>query len=548
MKKILVSLVWLLVVTGCQVEKQSISKKEDFTQTATSDKGIVTAAQPLAMKAGVEMLEKGGNAVDAAVATAFALAVVEPSMSGIGGRLQAIVHLPNGQIRGIDATTQAPVTYNAKTAPKGAYGYATIGIPGTVAGLTKLLEEYGSLTLEEVTAPAIRYAEKGFLLLPKEAARHATEKNLLKKFTGSKQYFLKGDTATYRAGELIIQTDLAQTLKAIAKGGKDAFYKGAIAEKMIADIRANGGVLTLDDLANYEVKEAEILQSNYRGYDVHALSMPSYGAITLEMLNILENLPLGKSTDENWASYLYQAMELSYQDRKKQTQDSIPVLISKPYARQQLSKITQTTEGSSYYRPRQQETLPESWSASMGHTTHLSTADKNGMMVALTQSLGPNMGSRVATPGLGFLYAVTLGGYLGAFEPGQRASSHISPVIIRKDGQPFMALGAAGGSRIPTAVVSVISRVIDQGMSLENALAAPRVHPDMDTVIMEMHTGIAWKRSVIENMQKRGFLVKEDAEEAKFGRVHAIIFDPKKKLFTGGADPDWEGAVGAPVK
>ena len=190
--------------------------------------------------------------------------------------------------------------------------------------------------------------------------------------------------------------------------------------------------------------------------------------------------------------------------------------------------------------------VPESWLAEMGHTTHLSTADKSGMMVALTQSLGPNMGSKVATPDLGFLYAVTLGGYLGDFKPGERASSHISPFIITKDNKPFMVLGAAGGGRIITAITSVTSRTIDHEMPLADALAAPRVHPDEDSVFVETHEGWGWRDEVIEAMEESGIGVKEVDDIARFGRVHAIMFDTTTNELVGAADPDWEGAVGAP--
>ena len=333
----------LLAIFLCFSCKKQEPKKDNtpLTQYATSSGGMVVAGQPLAVKAGQKMLQAGGNAVDAAVATAFALSVVEPSMSGLGGRLQAIVHLPNGDVKGVDATTQAPLDYDPETAPKARYGYPTIGIPGVVAGLTKLLEDHGSLPLETVMAPAIELAKNGFNILPGEASRHQMAKEQLLEFAGSRQYFLKDDTTTYQAGDLWVQADLAQTLEKIATGGRDAFYKGEIAQKIVADIRANGGVLSEEALAQYEAKDSEILKGNYRGYELNGLWMPSFGAITIEILHILENLPMQDIKGADWASAVYQAVDLAYDDRGKQLSDSLAstTLIDKAYAKELATQI-----------------------------------------------------------------------------------------------------------------------------------------------------------------------------------------------------------------
>jgi len=530
-------------------------------QISQNPQGMVAAAHPLASRAGAAMLGQGGNAVDAAVASAFVLSVVEPSMSGLGGRLQAIVRLPSGEVKGVDATTQAPITYNADTAPQGRYGYPTIGIPGVVAGLTKLLNDYGSMPLEVVMQPAIRYAEQGFELLPGEAMRQSLATKELQEFTGSHQYFIIEDSLTREAGSRWKQPDLAETLKAIAAGGSDVFYKGEIARRIVEDIQANGGVLTLEDLSNYEAKDADILSSDYRGHTLHALSLPSYGAITLEIMNILENLSMQEADEATWASNMYRAIERAYEDRGKQYNDSIDILISKPYAAQLADEIMDEASVSALSNsasPDQEneertqalsQNHPPSWLAQQGHTTHLSAADSSGIMIALTQSLGPNMGSKVASPGLGFLYAVTLGGYLGDFEPGQRAASHISPVVISKGNVPFMALGAAGGSRIISAVTSVSSRLLDHKLSLYQALSAPRVHPDdADSVYVEMHEGLEWQDEVLQAMEEQGLLLNKVTEVARFGRVHAVMFDENEKKWIGAADPDWEGTAQGPTQ
>lgn len=536
---------------GGESDLPTSDNADDFStaQQARNEKGMVAAAHPLATRAGAAILQQGGNAVDAAVAAAFVLSVVEPSMSGLGGRLQAIVHLPDGQVKGVDATTQAPMTYDASTAPQGRYGYPTIGIPGVVAGLTKLLAEYGSMPLEIVMQPAIRYAEEGFELLPGEARRQSFAVENLREFAGSRQYFLVDDSLTRKAGERWIQPDLANTLRAIAVGGADAFYQGEIARKIVDDMQANGGVLSLEDLANYEAHDAKILNSDYRGHTMFALSLPSYGAITLEIMNILENLAMDEVNEAMWATYMYRAIERAYRDRGRQYADSIDILISKEYAAQLAEEISSEVPVTAQATGFSKATVPEAWLSSAGHTTHLSAADSSGMMVALTQSLGPNMGSKVATPGLGFLYAVTLGGYLGDFEPGQRAASHISPVVISRDGQAHMALGAAGGSRIISAITSVSSRVIDRNLPLFDALAAPRVHPDdADSVYVETHEGMGWQDEVMQAMEEQGLLLNEVDEIARFGRVHAVQYDTDSQEWVGAADPDWEGTAQGPSK
>lgn len=520
----------------------------NFTQIAESTQGVVSAAQPLATLAGQEMYEKGGNAVDAAVASGFALSVVEPSMSGVGGRFQAIIRLPNGEVRGIDASTEAPMSYDTTGLRDIRHGYRVIGIPGVVAGLTKLHREHGSLPLKTVMAPAIRYAKKGFPILKGEALRHAAAIDLLKKYEGSRQYFLK-EGKTYAEGELLVQKDVAKVLERIAKNGRDGFYKGETAEMIVADFKNHGGILTMEDLANYEAKDSKVVNGSYRGHDVHALWLPSFGAITIEMLQIMEHFPMDKLEGTDWIEVVNAAMKMAYEDRRKQNgsnQDSISkVLTSKAYAKAQAEKIMNATDGDMGFMDSE---VPESWNADLGHTTHLSTADENGWVVSVTQSLGPNMGSKVASPGLGFLYAVTLGPYLRIYHPGERARSHISPTLISKDGQPYLGLGGAGGSRIITAIVQVSSRLIDNGYDLKQSLAAPRIHNDGPKIYVETHEGGGWDKTIVEALKKKGYEIEAIDKTGRFGRVHAVLYDAKKKEWIGGADPDWEGAAAGKEK
>lgn len=509
-------------------------------QVASSADGMVSSAHPLATQAGVEILERGGNAADAAVAVGFALAVVEPSMNGIGGRFQAIIRTGEGDISGIDATTQAPLNYDANTATKSRNGYPTIGVPGVVKGLTTLLEKHGTMELSEVMARAIDYAENGFDLLPGEAYRHAMAIGNIREFVGTSKYFLKGDTTTL-AGERFVQKDLANTLRLIAEKGPDVFYKGEIAEKMVADIRENGGYLDLNSLESYEARPSRIMTGSYRGYDLHSLWIPSYGAITIEMLHIMEKFDLESGSDVEWGNRFYQANTIAYRDRRKQrTEESGDLLTSKVYA-QEIADSLNANEGKSAAA-----VLQEEWLVANGHTTHFSVADKAGTMLAVTQTIGPNMGSKVASPGLGFLYATTMGGYLGGFKAGQRASSHISPTIVTRNGVPFLVLGAAGGSRIPTAIVQTISRMIDRKMGLAEAMAAGRVHSVDTAILVEMHEGTTWTAQDLEEFESMGLEVVTIEGKGRFGRVHAITYDPESQIWTGSADPDWEGTSGFP--
>lgn len=554
----ILTVLFLLALAGCQPVSNygelsdSVMKGIPTSQYAVSTEGMVVTSNPLATASGVRMLEAGGNAADAAVAAAFTLTVVEPGMSGLGGRMQAIVRSANGDLSGIDASTQAPMTYDPETAPQADYGYPTIGIPGIVAGLTTLLKMHGSMTLDKVMEPAIAYAEHGFELLPRQAALHRRAREQLLEFEGSKMYFIKeNDTVTYAAEDLLVQKDLSITLRAIAVKGPDVFYKGKIAERIARDMADHNAAVTLESLANYKAMKSTVLKGDYRGYDVYGLWIPSFGAITIEILQILEYLPLTSFSEAEWASAVYQATKLAYDDRFKQTSMDVGrQLTDKEYARELSEKIyftnAETGETSRTHEDGDREDYL-SWLADPGHTTHLSVADKNGMIVSLTQSLGPVMGSKVATPGLGFLYAATLGGYLGPFKPGQRAASHISPMILTEDNAPFMGIGAAGGSRIISAIIQVVSRVVDRGMDLEEALAAPRVHPLSEGgLIIETHDSLAWNPEDLEFLQANGFIIEKQPEIFRFGRVHAVIFDKSTKKWIGAADPDGEGTAMGP--
>jgi len=546
------AVVWAsLVVAGCQPPDGDGGAGEAPeasapAQVARSTAGMVSAAQPLATRAGVRMLERGGNAADAAVATAFALAVVEPSMSGLGGRTQILVRAPDGELHGIDATTQAPGSYDPDEAEQASYGYATVGIPGTPAGLAKLLEDHGSLPLATVMEPAIAYASEGFELLPGEARRQNGAADELMESEGARAYFLEDDSTAREAGELFVQEALASTLRTIASEGVDAFYRGTIAERIVADMRAKGGHLTADALAGYEALDAEVVRGSYRGYELAGNWIPSFGAITIEILHILENFEMSALSEAQWGAVVHQAIRSAYRDRGDQDDlEDAERLTSKEWARQRAGDVVvpEPESAPTALRPSDRG-APRA--VALEHTTHLSTADSTGMAVALTQSLGPAMGSKVVAPGLGFVYAATLGGYLGRLEGGQRADSHISPFMALRDGRPAFVLGAAGGSRIPSAIVQVLSRAVDRGLDFRAAMAAPRVHPDADTLVAEATGDPGWSPEQVETFRAMGFPVNPVDRVGAFGRVHGIRYHPSTGEWEGVADPDWEGSAAAP--
>lgn len=550
-------------------------------QVASSMDGVVVAAQPLAAAAGAEMLGAGGNAADAAVAAAFAISVVEPSMNSIGGRTQILVRLPDGTFAGIDATTQAPATYDPETAPQASYGYPTVGVPGAVAGLSRLLRDHGTLPLADVMAPAIALAENGYRLLPGEAIRQGMGAQQLAEFDGSRAHFLTPDGDAREAGDLFTQPDLAATLRIIAEGGEDAFYRGPIAERIVADMEGHGGAVTASALDDYRALDVPVVHGSYRGYDLVGTDVPASGAVTIGILHILENFDMASLDSDSWAGLVGTVVARAFEERiaaRESGFGDLAFMTDKEWAADVAAGID--VPGAVFDRAAAAATpaLPASptpaqrgpalasrpgeladaftppgatmtdwdgstWGSASSHTTHLSAADGNGMYVSLTQTIGPNLGSKVATPGLGFLYAATLGGYLGHMEPGERARSSISPLMVVKDGQPVLVLGAAGGARIISAVVQAVLRVVDHGMSLPDALAAARVHPIDGGIAMETSPGIGWSSDDVAEVESWGLEVQEVERAGAFGRIHGIWVDPETGEMVGVADPDWEGAA-----
>ena len=500
----------------------------------TASLGMISSAHPLATEAGYRMLRNGGNAFDAATAVSFMLAVVEPSMSGIGGRLQAVWYHADKGIGGIDATTQVPAGYLKK--PKEEEdGFGTIGVPGMVKGILKLHEKHGRLPLKTVMQPAIDAASDGHPLHGDEAARQSAVLKDLRRYEGTVRHFIIGDTIP-AGGYLLRQPALAATLKTIAKDHGKSFYSGGIAFAFSKEVEEGGGSLKLQDLQAYRAPDAKILRGTYRGYELVATGLPSYGAIVIEMLQMLEQADLSAAGERDFLLQHAAVHYKAYEDRPllKTIEDS---LVQRSFAQKRWADSIPAGIG------RQTKADTAGQDNGNGHTTHFVTSDAQGNVVSLTQSLGPLMGSKAASKKYGFMFATTMGPYLGGMKAGDRASSHISPVILLKDGKPVMALGAAGGARIVPAIVQVISRVVDQGLSLEKALAAVRVFQLPDRLLVENHPGVWWRDAgTLQALRATGARVDAVKSPAQFGRVHVI-----QRLaggdWIGAADPDWAGTA-----
>ena len=295
-------------------------------KSATSSKGVIATAHPLATEVGLKILEEGGNAFDAAVAASFVLAVTEPSMSGLGGRLQALYYNNNTGPKGIDATTQVPMKYIPDVS-KAEDGFKTIGIPGMVKGILKMHKENGILPLNKVLAHAINIAKYGFVLLPDEALRQSMVRRSLSTFPGSIKYFLTDDS-TRQANTLFRQPQLAKTIIKISKDGGKSFYNGKIAKDISNEIISGGGFLQKSDLQQYNALDAKIIKGSYRGYDIVAMGLPCYGAIVIEMLNLLEKTDLAKADETKWVLAHAAAHHKAYEDRPllKKDEDKVASL------------------------------------------------------------------------------------------------------------------------------------------------------------------------------------------------------------------------------
>ncbi len=528
---------------------------------------MVASVHELASRAGVEILHAGGNAVDAAVATGFALAVVHPQAGNLGGGGFLLLRNANGKIHFIDFREKAPAaaTENMYLDAQGnvipesskessVVGYRAIGVPGTVAGLVYAEKQYGKLSIEKVMAPAIKLARDGFALAYEDTQDLKNDKYLAE-FPESKRIFLR-DGNLYEPGELFKQPELAHTLERLAKD-PDTFYHGAMAHELAAAIQKGGGLVTAKDLAAYEVKEREPIRGSYRGYDIISAPPPSSGGVALiEILNILEGFDLAKLGNRS-ADAIHlevEAFRRAFYDRADFMGDpdfaKIPVaqLIDKKYAAAWRDSIdpNHATPSKDLKRPSfsELERVAQSCPAAIRepqNTTHYSVVDAEGNAVSVTTTLNDSFGSRVTAEGLGFLlndemddFTAKQGvpntygliqGPTNAISPGKRPLSAMTPTIVLKDGKLFLVLGSPGGPRIITIVANILIGVVDFSLDIQEAVNAPRFHHQWlpDQIFVEDRLS----PDTMNVLRSKGHKVKVDPSWRDWGDGECIMVDPK---------------------
>jgi gamma-glutamyltranspeptidase/glutathione hydrolase len=524
--------------------------------------GMVAAAHPLASQVGVEILKKGGNAVDAAVATAFALGVVEPNASGLGGGGFILVY--NAKTKGvtaIDYREMAPLKATPdmyKLAADGKVvdneteqGHKAVAIPGTLAGLTLALKQHGTMSLKDVMAPAIRIAEEGYTVSKTLNAMMKDNFDKLTKYPAAAAVYLKAGLP-YEVGDKLVLKELAKSYRMIAEKGPDVFYKGEIADAIEKEMKASGkGLITKADLAAYKPTIRTPVRGTYRGYEIISMSPPSSGGThVIEILNILEGYNMTQLGFQTPASLhiMAEAMKRAFADRAKYMADTdfvkVPIagLISKKYADELRKGISMDAVGSKIPAGNP---LPFVGS---GATSHLSVIDKQGNIVALTQTINFFFGSGVLVPGTGIMLNDEMDdfnpqpGTSNSVEPKKRPLSSMTPTIMLKNGKPFLSVGSPGATRIISALTQIIVNVVDFRMNIQDAIEAPRIHCMTGDIFMESRIPKEVQEALIAKGHK---LNVRGAVDLYFGGAQGVMIDPASGMLYGAGDPRRDGvAVG----
>lgn len=531
---------------------------------ATSTKAMATASKYEVSQVGAEIMAKGGNAVDAAVAMGFALGVCEPFTSGLGGGGLATIHTAEGENFFIDFREVAPaaatldlyVDASGENNGNTQEGGLASGVPGEVAGLLYLLEHHGTMSREEVMEPAIRIANEGFTVSAycANAISDAYEKT--QKFPEMSKVYLDENGLPWEEGSVITNPDLGKALQLIADQGADVFYKGEIGEAMVATLAKYDGVMTMDDLAGYEVHELEPVTGDYRGYTVISSPPPSSGGTHLiEILNILENFDMA-SMEVNSAEYVHlfaETFKLAFADRAKYMADTnfvtVPLggLTSQAYADKRAQDIDLNVA--------MEQAAPDDPSPyEHTDTTHFSVADVDGNCVAITKTINYYFGSGVMVDGYGFMMNNQMDDFstdsesVNKIEPGKKPLSSMSPtVVLKPDGSPFLVLGTPGGSRIFSGVAEVISRVIDSKMDLHTAISVPKIWNCSNKNNLQYENplkGYEQYALTDETIAKLTEMGHGELKTAASGAFQCIMFMDDGTLY-GTADPRQDGkAVG----
>ena len=542
-------------------QEAAIYSGMDRIHPAWAENGMVVAQEEIAAEVGRDILKAGGNAADAGVAVAFALAVTLPRAGNLGGGGFMIVHdAETGETKAIDYREMAPMNADrdmfldeageADTEKSRFTGLAT-GVPGTVAGMQMVLDEYGTMSLAEVLEPAIGLARDGIVVTADLADSLKGLEDRLKKWPASEAIFFKEGGAFYEPGDRLVQADLAATLQRIADQGPDGFYKGETAQAIVDAVQAAGGRITMEDMAGYKALSRDPVRGTYRGYEIVSMPPPSSGGIhIIQILNTLEGYPigfLGHNSSET-IHLMAEAMKRAYADRSEYLGDpefyDVPQaqLISKDYA-------ADIRKGISLGRamPSDQIKPADLTPYESDQTTHYSIVDKDGNAVSNTYTINFSYGSGMVADGTGVLmnnemddfaakpgvmnaYGL-IGGDANAVEPGKRPLSSMSPTIVMKDGKVFMVTGSPGGSRIITTVLQIIMNVVDHGMNVAEATVAPRIHHQWLPEVLRVEEGLS--PDTVAALEARGHVV--EVMET-MGSAQSILVDDEDGLLLGGAD------------
>ncbi|MGD9851109.1 MAG: gamma-glutamyltransferase [Nitrospirales bacterium] len=500
---------WVFLVSlsgvGFPQETPILSHREIFHPVFAKE-GMVVSQEALATQVGVDILKAGGNAIDAAVAVGFALAVTLPQAGNLGGGgFMLIYSAEKNSTMALDYREMAPSLAmshmfqnegGAVDHPRLRFSHQSVGIPGTVAGLTEALHTFGTMSLNEVLAPAVRLAQEGFIVSPALAGALQEKEKELGRWPSTRRIFFQSRGVPYQPGDRLIQKDLAWSLQRIAEQGPAAFYEGAIADRVTDEMQAHGGLLSKEDLRRYRAIWREPVRGTYRGYDIVSMPPPSSGGIHLiQMLNILEHEPLHDfgHNSARTIHWLVESMKFAYADRSRWLGDpdfvKIPIqgLISKDYANTLHAAIDPHQA-----RPSASITPSNPVPFESPNTTHFSVMDKDGNVVSNTYTINFSFGSGIVAEGTGILlnnemddfvakagvpnaYGL-IGSTANAIEPGKRPLSSMTPTLVFTKGKPYLATGSPGGSHIITTTLQVIVNLIDHDMNLASATAAPRVH------------------------------------------------------------------------
>jgi gamma-glutamyltranspeptidase/glutathione hydrolase len=518
--------------------------------------GMVVSESALATQVGVDVLRRGGNAVDAAVAVGFALAVTMPQAGNLGGGGFLLLHdARTGRDIAIDFRETAPAAATrglflderGNVVPqRSLFTHAAVGVPGSVAGLLQALQRHGTLPRAVVLQPAIALAEQGFIVSPQTATMLADGHHLARWPASRAVFFNNGRPLL--AGERLRQPDLARSLRLIARDGEAAFYRGPIARAIVAEMQRHDGLVSAADLAGYHVVEREPVRGSYRGLQIVAMPPPSSGGVHIvQMLNLLERYPLQRLGAGSAATLhlMAESMKLAYADRAEYLGDAdfvhVPLqgLTAKAYADELARKIDPE-----HAMPAPRPGAPQPYEGTQ--TTHFSVADAQGNAVSLTTTLNIHFGSGIVVPGTGILLNNQmddfvakpgvpnifglLGGDANAIAPGKRPLSSMSPTLVLKDGKPWLITGSPGGSRIITTVLQTLVDIIDFGMNPAEAAAQPRIHHQGQPDELRVERGIS--PDTVALLRQRGHTV---VERAAFGRTQTIQCTAEG--FSGAADP-----------